>query len=244
MFSPQVIADAKKHALECFPEESCGLVVNGVYVPERNISPDPTKKFAIDPGRYPLSGLEALIHSHPGQGTSQNPLCPSAADMNAQMAMAKPWGIIPVVGDWAGDPLWFGDQVPIAPLIGRPFVSGVHDCYAGVRDLYRLDYGITLKNYARDYLWWYKKGENLLEDNFADAGFIEVPTSQIQPGDVILMALRSDHPTSHCGVYLAGGLIFHHLIGRLSRREPIHGWMRFVRRVVRYADGLPSRNTG
>ena len=49
-----------------------------------------------------------------------------------------PWGIIPTDGERVGDPIMWGDQLPIAPLIGREFRHGTSDCYTLVRDAYRL----------------------------------------------------------------------------------------------------------
>ena len=40
---------AKQHALQKAPNESCGIVVNDVYYPCKNISDTPKDNFAIHP---------------------------------------------------------------------------------------------------------------------------------------------------------------------------------------------------
>ena len=60
---------AKQHALEEAPKESCGIVVNNVYYPCKNISDTPEDNFAIHPKDFlkaRLKGkLQYIVHSHP-----------------------------------------------------------------------------------------------------------------------------------------------------------------------------------
>lgn len=81
--------DAEKHAISVQPEEACGLVVDGAYVPCRNIALDPTADFAINPVDYAramLSGsIEAVVHSHP-EGTPVSDL-----DRRACAQTKIPW---------------------------------------------------------------------------------------------------------------------------------------------------------
>ena len=64
--------DAICHTKHEYPKESVGLIVDGKYVPCRNIADDPENTFVISPVDYAramLSGtIEAVVHSHP-QGT-------------------------------------------------------------------------------------------------------------------------------------------------------------------------------
>ena len=64
--------DAEQHAKSSGNVESCGLVVDGVYWPCRNIANDPCADFAIDPRDYAIASfhgtIEAVVHSHPKGG--------------------------------------------------------------------------------------------------------------------------------------------------------------------------------
>ncbi|MDE9567176.1 peptidase P60, partial [Xenorhabdus bovienii] len=59
------------------------------------------------------------------------------------------------------------------PLVGRPFVLGIYDCYGLIMSYYRQQYSINLNDYRVNYPWW-EQGENLYMENFENAGFVEV----------------------------------------------------------------------
>lgn len=229
MFSEEITQAAKDHALSEFPKEAVGLVIDGCYHPQENIAENPEKDFRVK--TFPLLGLQAVIHSHPNTLKA----VPSALDMQSQIETAVPWGIIPVKKDWAGEVMWFGDQVPLLPLLGRPFLHGVLDCYELLRSYYKMERGITLLQFPRDAEWWHQEdGPDLLSpDNFKKAGFEEIDYSELQVGDVILAAIRCPK-VNHCGVYIGKGLVLHHLYDRLSKREPLGPWTKFCRYYLRY----------
>lgn len=60
---------AKKHAIEQFPKESCGIVVNDIYYPCNNVSDTPENNFAIHPKDFlkarSKGKLQYIVHSHP-----------------------------------------------------------------------------------------------------------------------------------------------------------------------------------
>jgi len=225
MFSDAAIAAFKGHAGKEYPKEACGLIVDGDYLPRVNRAKDPETEFFITPQAILAAKkhgeILAVLHSHPG-----GPTHPTASDMRGQMDCALPWGLVTTDGDQVSDVIWFGDQVPIPPLIGRDFRHGVTDCYSLIRDWYRLERGITLKDYPRDNSWW-EEGQDLYRQNFRETGFQEIPEHEARPGDVFLAQVRSAVP-NHGGILLEGGLILHHLTGRLSAREPLGPWRRFV----------------
>jgi hypothetical protein len=242
VFASEVIAAIKQHALEAFPEEACGVVLAEGYRPLDNTAAEPLRDFRIAPKVY--AGLEArilaVVHSHPcddpegGRRLKRGfwPDCPTAADMRQQIATAKPWGITVTDGQAATEPFWFGDQAPRPPLIGRAFRHGVDDCYSLIRDWYAETRGIRLPEFPRDDDWW-NAGGDLYRDGFESAGFARVGAEEVRAGDVFLAQVRSSVP-NHGGVYLGRGLGLHHLPGRLSRREPILRWQRFVTHWLRY----------
>jgi proteasome lid subunit RPN8/RPN11 len=241
MFDAQIIADAKKHAVQSFPDESCGLVAGGQYIPCANVHDEPQKHFKIDPHVFlhlqqENGKIEALVHSHPRGG----PDYPTKVDMQTQQDMAIPWGIIVMLNGHVKDPFWFGDQVPIPPLVGREFRSGVTDCYAVVRDWYRLNTDILLPDYPRDPEWW-TDGPSMPDMFFDAAGFREIPLNvkTMQPGDLILARIASK-VTNHTAIYLGNGLLLHHIAGRLSNREPLGPRLHRVVRVGRHVRAVTS----
>lgn len=88
---PDFRSKAEAHAAEQFPEEACGLVVDGDYWRCRNIADNPEQDFVISPvdwARAMLSGtIEAVVHSHPDGGPA------SEADMRACTGTKLPWHI-------------------------------------------------------------------------------------------------------------------------------------------------------
>lgn len=250
MFGPDIIAAIRQHAIVEFPKESCGFVTPDGYRPCRNVAENPEADFAISPEEYLAAGtVLAVVHSHPN-----GPVFPSAFDMRGQIDMAVPWGLVATNGEIASVPFFWGDGVPIPPLVGRDFrhgpsgTDGLGDCYAVIKDGFAVGRGgmaaqgvtghwpfdpIGLPEFPRDDEWW-TKGGDLYRDGFQVAGFSRIGIEDARPGDVFLAQIRSPVP-NHGGLYLGDGLILHHLASRLSRREPIGGWLKYVVMVLRYA---------
>jgi proteasome lid subunit RPN8/RPN11 len=236
---PENQARALDHAYEAFPRESCGLLVirkgREVYWRCRNIGVG-TDQFVIHPEDYAAADIHgeivAVVHSHPGLSPK-----PSQADRVACEASGLPWHIVGVPSQsWAHiEPTGY-----VAPLVGREWSHGVLDCYALVRDWFRMECGVDLPNFARFDDWW-KRGENLYIENFAQAGFAAVEASDPQKGDCFLMQVASPVP-NHAAVYLGDGLILHHLQGRLSSRDVYGGyWQKVMTHVLRHGHDHSSR---
>lgn len=230
---PDIKAAIIRHAAEEFPREACGLIVRGEYVRCTNVADKPEDTFKIDPDQwaahYTAGMVQAVVHSHP-----DGPGCPTRSDMLGQRETAVPWVICDYAPGRTADVFEWGDQLPIAPLEGRVFRAGVHDCFALVRDWYRLNRGVILPDIPRDDGWW-EKGENVLLDNFRKVGFVMLPPrSPILIGDGFMGAIMSSVP-NHCGVYVGEGALLHHLTGRYSRKETFNPWRRYVSMHVRLA---------
>ncbi|MCE5333370.1 MAG: C40 family peptidase [Desulfobacteraceae bacterium] len=235
MFSIDAITEAREHAAREYPaKESCGLIFDGRYIPLENLAVNPSEDFKISPEVYlsycELGTVEAVMHSHPN-----GPQCPTKLDMIGQEACNVPWGIVPILFGSTLYPFFWGDQLPIAPLVGRQFRMGVFDCYGLVRDWYRQERSTTLPLFPRDPDWW-TNGEDMIADNFRTAGFVEVP-EVAKVGDVVVGKILA-RVENHCAVYIGDGLILHHLAGRLSRREALGPWMRYKTRVFRHENLL------
>lgn len=250
--TPACEAALRAHALAEFPNESCGLIVDGDYVPCVNQAASPKVDFKIagqDLVKY--SGrIQAVVHSHP-----TNEAAPSMNDMKAQISSGFPFIIVPTNGERSGKLAIWGDSLPIQPLIGREFMHGVSDCYTAIRDTFRVGATeakaqgmvawpyepIVLPEFPRDDGWWGgqgKPGLDLYVDGFAKAGFKQISNEEIKPGDVFLCKIRSEQ-LNHGGLLISSDLLFHHLPGRLSRREPAGMWARAADIWLRYV-GIPN----
>ncbi len=238
--SAEAQAAIRAHALSAFPAEACGVIKGGAYVRCRNVAADRTQAFRIATRRLTsLSPVEAIVHSHPG-----GPDCPSGDDMRQQVATAVPWVLVSTDGRGCLPPVVFGDGAPIAPLVGRGFRHGVTDCYSVIRDAYRLERGIVLPEFPRDWEWW-RDGADLYRDGFARAGFRRLAEGERQaPWDVFLAQTPKSPVPNHGGLYLGNGEILHHLTAklpvdptRLSCREPGSRWQTYVTHWLRYEAG-------
>ncbi|MBB3260008.1 proteasome lid subunit RPN8/RPN11 [Paraburkholderia bannensis] len=234
------------HAIAEYPRECVGLValVQGqeTYTPCVNWAATPTEQFVLaaeDYARAEDAGeIVAIVHSHPG-GRAH----PSAADKAMCEASGIARWVIASVGVQANGSIdvdeWceFGPTGFIAPLVGRPFVHGVHDCYSIVRDWYRLERDVVLPDFERRDEWWADGKSSLYLDNYRAAGFVEVgPGAALEIGDVLLMQIRSQNDVpNHAGIYIGDGQFLHHMHGQLSRRAVWGGmWLQSLRMVLRY----------
>jgi proteasome lid subunit RPN8/RPN11 len=219
---PYVLIHAQAEA----PRECCGVAVAVpdmplVYMACKNVARE-SEHFVIDGASYAAAEdtgqIIAIVHSH-----VYEPPIPSLADLTGIERTQLPWLIVnhPLGTHTITRPSGYE-----APLLARPFVHGVHDCYALVRDHFAT-LGITLRDYARTYGWWDDaNGPDLYRENFEAEGFVVIERgtmdrdklTSLQPNDLILMNIRAQRD-NHMAVYLGEGVILHHLIGTASRRE-------------------------
>lgn len=254
-FTVKAVEAAKQHARDEYPKESCGLIVRGEYIPVENIAADPLKDFEISGKLYQKhlvgGGLEAIVHSHP-----DGPLFPTEADMESQVATDLPWVILGVDEDGrVSDPIVWGADTPIAPVIGRQFVHGVTDCYSLIRDVYRLgkdklkEQGVTdewpfppiqLPEQPRADAWWDDPEVTLYDTHAPLVGFVDIKPHEVKPGDLFFMSLGKTQANNHAGIYLGNNLVLHHLPGRLSRRELAGAWGRHANKWMRYEGSIDA----
>jgi proteasome lid subunit RPN8/RPN11 len=227
-----IIAALRAHAAREAPRECCGLVVevSGVrqYWPCRNMAGSDAE-FAIHPHDWAAAEdageIRAVCHSHPFASPE-----PSPADRTMCELTGLPWLIV-------NHPLGMVCQIAPsgyrAPLVGRSFVHGVHDCYSLIRDYYAWELGIELPDFPRAEKWW-ENGGDLYRAGFEQAGFAPLDAAAIAPHDVILMQIRARVP-NHGAIYLGGNRILQHLLGKLSGRTIYGGWyQRCTTHVLRH----------
>lgn len=233
IYEPRIRAEA----MDCYPEEGVWLITEAGCRQVQNAHEDPCNFFRVglkDLCQAETEGLKAVVHSHPDRLN-----VPSASDMQGQVNTAVPWGVLTSGKDGAGKIRWWGPDND-SDLIGRTFVHGVTDCYALVRDYYRMELGIRLPEVPRDWEWW-NKGQDLILDSFESVGFRRIPAADAQPGDVWAAKVRGT-VAHHCGVLLDRGLIIHQPGGpgraidktRLSSREPVGRYANFITTWLRY----------
>ncbi|WP_321941630.1 C40 family peptidase [Paraburkholderia tropica] len=217
------------HADAEAPRECCGVIVRAAdgtlrYEPCRNLAHD-VDQFVMDPAdaaRAEDSGeIVAYAHSHVFRSPQ-----PTDADRAGIAKHGLPWVIVntPVGSYTITEPQPF-----TAPLVGRTFVHGVHDCYGLVRDYYAQELGIALNDYPRRFGWWERDdGPDLYRENFGREGFVEIHRGMLtvaalallQPHDLVLMRMGARRD-NHMAVHVGNGVILHHLIDQLSRREAL-----------------------
>jgi len=208
---PENQALALDHARQAYPRESCGLLV-------------------IRKGRevyWPCRNL--------GVGTDQFVIHPedyAKADEQGQ--------IVAVVHSHPGLPPEPSQADRVAcEASGLPWyiVSVPSDAWASVEPS---GYFAPLVGFVRFDDWW-KRGENLYLENFAQAGFFQVDADELKVGDCFLMQVASPVP-NHAAVYLGDGLILHHLQGRLSSRDVYGGyWQKVTTHILRHGHDHSSR---
>lgn len=228
----EVLSEIRDHAARAYPLESCGVVIirkgRERYVPCRNLAQG-ADHFILHHEDYAQAEEEGeivmIVHSHPNAAP-----IPSQADRVACEASGVPWLIM----NWpTGNYTQCEPSDYQAPLVGRQFCFGVLDCYSLIRDYYQRELHITLPNFARTDGFW-KRGEDLYRQHFAEAGFTRVPDASLRPHDVLLMQLSADLP-NHGAVYLGDGRILHHVMHRLSTREVYGGyWQQVTAMTIRH----------
>lgn len=240
MFPESVIEAAKAHALASYPSEACGFVKDNVYIPKVNIHPEPHNGWTIEASEW-IDGDEpqAVIHSH-----TNAPLEPSEADMISQMSTGVLFGLLKTDGQVASDVVFWGPGVPIPPLNGRGFrwgpsgSDGKGDCYALIRDWYKINRNIDLPEFARDAEFW-KDGKDLYTDGYAKAGFKRVSRQEAQDGDIVLMILGNSKVPNHGGILtdVKKGTVLHHLARRISVEHGVSIWVKHITHYLRYDNG-------
>jgi cell wall-associated NlpC family hydrolase len=225
---------AQQHALACFPNPARGIIVADSFIP---CQADTLEHLVVLAAQR---GAEALVYSKPNEGGF-----PGEEEMRLQQASGLAFGVMGGNLQTMEAPFFWGDSTEIAPVVGRPFVHGVWDCYSLVRDVFRLGKAelsgqgvnwcydpVMLPDVPRDDGWW-DNGQDLYMDWLKPAGFVEISAAAARPGDGFLMKIRSDK-LNHAGLLLGENEILHHLPTRLSRREIGGVWFTQIEKWVRF----------
>jgi proteasome lid subunit RPN8/RPN11 len=226
-----------KHANRQQPRECCGLlaVYNGKqrYYPCNNLATN-TNTFVMDVLDFAAvedeASVLAIVHSHT-VGDCQ----PSMADLQSCERSRLPWIIVnPNTEQF----YQFEPSGYVAPIVGRPYIYTVFDCYTLIRDWYKQNFNIELQiEYTAPSLetWSSNPIFDLKLPQLIANHFYEVSLTDVQRGDLLLFCCTSQS-TDHLGIYLGEQRFVHHSINRLSSVDLYGGyWLKQTNKVMRYA---------
>ena len=227
--------EAAKHAEECMPKESCGLlaVIKGkeTYWPCKNIAESGFEYFVIDPDDWAecedTGEIIGIVHSHPYE-----PPQPSDNDKASCEYLDLPSHIYSVrMKEWCSfEPS--GGKAP--SLIGRTWIWGKHDCWSLITDYFLEKKQINLKFWPRPKNLKEFANNPYFEKVLTESGFKKVD-NDIQINDILLMEGIYDK-LNHVALYIGDQTIFHHNIKQLSCREIYDlKYIQATKKVYRYA---------
>ena len=215
---------ALAHAKEQDPKEAVGLLLNirgkERYYPCRNLSMTSHQCFILDPEDYVKADAKgdivAIFHSHP-----ITPPTPSQADKISCEDSNLPWYIVnPKTEQWSyTEPCGYK-----APILGRPWVWGITDCWSLVVDWYKREKNVELLDYKRPSTPEEFIKNPVFEKYLPSRGFkLLQPNEQLMNGDVLAMSILGNG-LNHVAIFLNGDVL-HHLTDRLSCIEPYSEWL-------------------
>lgn len=231
---PVAVHDAIEHARAEFPLESCGAIIDDVYVPFVNTSHTPEAFFVVsDPvwfRAYTEGRVDCIVHSHNDVNRA------SLSDQQHQQELQVPSLIINLRNKSVIDCIVFGLEKE-APLEGRPFFYGAFDCFSLVRDYLKLEHNAVLPTPPHEWEFWVR-GENPVEQMIHDDKTLPLTMlPQIPPsyniGDVLLYKDGGTKHINHMGVVCGAGLVLHHTQRRISGKFPITYIRKYLTNVMR-----------
>jgi cell wall-associated NlpC family hydrolase len=120
-----------------------------------------------------------------------------------------------------------------------PFTEiGDRDCYELCRDFFRENFKIELTPYVRPHDWESDSLDliRMFHDNEGFDSITDWRPKDLRPGDVLAMSINESNP-NHLAIYVGDDKILHHLYGRMSRIEPLHGfWRNHTSFILRHKD--------
>lgn len=214
-----------------YPKEACGLIYSDaigrpVIVECKNVSDEPENQFLIDPNEYLEVEKKGQIvgcwHTH-----CDIPPHASEADKQGCINTQVPWFIGSVTMK-DGEKVFEGlnevrpDNGYKAPLIGRPYTFGVFDCFSLLRDYYKQEFDIDLKEVPRTERIWESEPNYMENRAIKEFDLVKVTDGTYKVGDIFLIQTGRDG-ADHIAIYLGGDRILHQMRNRLSRTDMYGG---------------------
>jgi len=225
----------KEHALNCYPEEMCGIIVKDEFIPLKNNSEEPLHSFKISPkdiSEY-AGDITAIVHSHCRDKNIPEVFdtrTPTVADVKGQKLTNVPWLIVATEGIEVTPPIEIPRE-PSAELFGRPFIWIVSDCYNLVYDYYKFYLNIELKGHLQevDYVDFLKV-DGFLDQYLEEYSFKEIPLHEIANGDLIVLNMGRK-ARNHLGIFHDNTIIHQ---GIVSCQEPFDYYIGRIAKVLHY----------
>lgn len=244
----------KNHMLKVFPNEGCGYIVGNKFIPLTNINDDPEINFTISSDDYMKynDNIQAVVHSHTCPldehpfnkfGHPFDMRSPSMADMEAQMSMNVPFGICSTEGENVSNLVWFGAK-ETPPLMERPYIPNIYDCYTLGRDFYIKNFGIRTEITPRPPKWE-EYNPRIYETNYEENNFVKLEKhvfdrelENLQLGDCLMICFGKAGVANHLGVYVGDGNMFSHFgsNGRLPEIRPVGVWWEHTKFLLRHKE--------
>jgi len=218
--TPKQIEAAMRWAAECQPMEGCGVIAAGRFIPVDNTATE-HDTFVMDMRRFceidSKTRVEAVVHSHVY-------VAPRPSD--GDRAMCEKTGLPWLIVSWPEEIFTVIEPCGWkAPVVGRQWAWGSHDCLGCIRDGFLEQTGIELPDFPREWLWW-AKGGNDIEEQFAGAGFVRL-AQDVLPRHCDVFGMQIAAPVvNHLGLFLEPDLMLHQMMGRPSVREVYGGYYR------------------
>lgn len=235
--SQEVFEQIKQHTLSCYPNEMCGIIVDGSFVSITNIHEEPENNFTLSPIELVpyLGRITYIVHSHCRDIRKPEIFdlrTPSYPDTIGQKKSGIPWLIVGCEGVTVTEPL----QIPRVKnnnYLERPFIWFISDCYSLVQDYYWFEFGIDLPDHKADEDYSnIRKLHNLFDNYIQEYGFIELSVNtKLQKGDILLLD-NAGHVRNHLGIYDGEGCILHQ--DMLSVKEQLEHFIGRFHKVLRY----------
>ena len=227
----QIKTGIKDHAKECGPLECCGLILSSaegsleVYRCKNN----QTKKgrFSINPKDYLKASeqgdIVAAYHSHL-EGLSF-----SEFDMyNSNIHNIK----YILFSMKENSFVTYDPNSELNEYVGREFEIGATDCFTLLKDFYKNELNISIRNYFRDEDWK-KNLPDLFDKYFEKENFKEV--KNLKKHDTLLFKTSKDDFSSHCAVYLGNQLMLHQPRNMISRIDEYdERYKRITNKIIRH----------
>jgi len=232
-FSQSAIHDAIKYVQSKWPEESGGIIVEEEFVPIENSATDLINNYEINNADfdrlYRDGDIQCVIHSHE---TGSHFALASFEDQQRQIELDIPCGIVSMKNKSVTHVIFWGDQLPLEPVLKRQFFYGIWDCYGLCRDYIRQNMRFTPPNKPREFVFWHTKID-FMGTTMDSMPFIKIPLEEVQPNDFILYNIKGTTNVNHCAVNLENGVL-HHFFGQISRILPRSSHKIYARYAVRH----------
>lgn len=201
------------------PYEACGVIADGKFWPCNNLMHGRINSFILDPKDYLAIAkhfkVEAIVHTH-----VEIPPAASDPDRTGCEKIQLPYVIVswPTGQYCVIEPCGY-----IAPLEGRVWGYGTHDCLALVRDALKIYGNIDMPDYDREEWEWWKKGGNYLEERFEQAGFVRMPQGTIPRQLDVFGIMLNSKVVNHLAVFLEPDTMLHQLQEQMSVKQQYGG---------------------